>query len=112
MFTVRSKKDILMPASDSRVEEIRIPIQEKKKETTILSEEKEQPSAPVYQKKQQEEWFKGQDYMRYKLDELTGKINQHTDGKWFEGERDIKYKVDEALKKNVKRKKDDETMNK
>jgi hypothetical protein len=46
--------------------------------------------------------------MRYKIDELTGKIDQKTDGKWFEGEQDTKYKVDEALKKNLKKKKVDE----
>ena len=46
--------------------------------------------------------------MRYKIDELTGKIDQQTDGKWFEGEQDTKFKVDEALKKNLKKKKIDE----
>jgi hypothetical protein len=50
--------------------------------------------------------------MRYKLDELTGKIDQKTDGKWFEGEHDTKYKVDEALKKNLKKKKADDTNTK
>jgi hypothetical protein len=43
--------------------------------------------------------------MRYKLDEITGKIDQQTDGKWFEGEKDSKYKVDETLKKGWKKKK-------
>jgi hypothetical protein len=108
VFSVNGKKNIPLPTSDSRVEEIRIPVQEKKKETTILTDEKEPPRQPVNQKKEHDEWFKGQDYMRYKLDEMTGKIDQNTDGKWFEGERDIRYKVDEALKKNVKKKKDDE----
>ena len=103
------KKDVSFSGLEPRVEEIRIPVQAKKKETTYLSEEKE-PEHPVEtQKNQQDEWFKGQDYMRYKLDELTGKIDQKTDGKWFEGEHDTKYKVDEALKKNLKKKKIDET---
>jgi len=108
VFSVNGKRNISISSSDSRVEEIRIPAQEKKKETTILAEEKEPPKPVVNQKKQQDEYFKGQEYMRYKLDEMTGKIDKNTDGKWFEGERDIKYKVDEALKKNVKKKKDDE----
>ncbi|MBE3139069.1 MAG: hypothetical protein IMZ53_00635 [Thermoplasmata archaeon] len=82
-------------------------MQAKKKETTYLSEEKELEEVSEDLKKEHDEWFKGQDYMRYKLDELTGKIDQKTDGKWFEGERDSKYKVDETLKKSSKKKKMD-----
>jgi hypothetical protein len=110
IYSVNGKRDIPVTTSDSRVEEIRIPVQERKKETTYISEEKEPPRTSVNHKNQQDEWFKGQDYMRYKIDELTGKIDTTTDGKWFEGERDIKYKVDEALKKNVKKKKEEEDI--
>ena len=106
-FSGNVKKDFSFSSLEPRVEEIRIPVQAKKKETTYLSEGKEQEQAVEVQKNQQDEWFKGQDYMRYKLDELTGKIDQKTDGKWFEGEHDTKYKVDEALKKNLKKKKVD-----
>jgi hypothetical protein len=105
---VKEKRDISASKPESRVEEIRIPVQAKQKETTYLSEEKDPEQVSEDQKKQQNEWFKGQDYMRYKLDELTGKIDQKTDGKWFEGEHDIQYKVDETLKKNRKKKKVDE----
>ena len=108
LFPGNEKSDVSSSRSASRVEEIRIPVQAKKKETTYLSEEKEPEEVSEDQKKQQDEWFKGQDYMRYKLDELTGKIDQKTDGKWFEGERDSKYKVDETLKKSSKKKKVDE----
>ena len=111
-FPGKERNDVSISSSASRVEEIRIPVQAKKKETTYLSEEKEPEQVPEDQKKQQDEWFKGQDYMRYKLDELTGKIDQKTDGKWFEGEHDSKYKVDETLKKNLKKKKVDEEDNK
>jgi hypothetical protein len=111
-FPGKEKSEIPLSSSTSRVEEILIPVQAKKKETTYLSEEKEPEEISVDQKKQQDEWFKGQDYMRYKLDELTGKIDQKTDGKWFEGEHDSKYKVDETLKKNLKKKKVDEDDNK
>ncbi len=102
------KRPLMNTNPESRVEEIRIPVQAKKKETTILAEGKtrEQPSEDA--SKHPDEWFKGQDYMRYKIDELTGKIDLNTDGKWFEGEQDTKYKVDEALKKNLKKKKTDE----
>jgi hypothetical protein len=77
----------------------------------ILNERKEasqvQPLNQVQEdeNKHSDDWFKGQDYMRYKIDELTGKIDQKTDGKWFEGEQVTKSKVDEALKKNLKKKK-------
>jgi len=111
LFPGKEKRNISLSSSASRVEEIRIPVQAKKKETTYLSDEKENEQVSENPKKQQDEWFKGQDYMRYKLDELTGKIDQKTDGKWFEGERDSKYKVDETLKKSSKKKKvDDEDI--
>ena len=108
LFPGKEKSDVSLSSSASRVEEIRIPVQTKKKETTYLSEEKELEDVSEDLKKEHDEWFKGQDYMRYKLDELTGKIDQKTDGKWFEGERDSKYKVDETLKKSAKKKKADE----
>jgi len=108
LFLGNEKNDVSISRSASRVEEIRIPVQAKTKETTYLSEEKEPEEVSEDRKKEQDEWFKGQDYMRYKLDELTGKIDQKTDGKWFEGERDSKYKVDETLKKSSKKKKVDE----
>ena len=105
------KRNISRSNPESRVEEIRIPVQAKKRETTILTKENEAEQIPEDETKHPDEWFKGQDYMRYKIDELTGKIDQNTDGKWFEGEQDTKYKVDEALKKNLKKKKVDEDSN-
>ncbi len=103
-----AKRNISSSNLESRVEEIRIPVQAKKKETTILTEENSEEQIPEDENKHPDEWFKGQEYMRYKIDELTGKIDQNTDGKWFEGEQDTKDKVDEALKKNLKKKKVDE----
>jgi len=111
-FPEMEKKDVINSCVEPRIEEIRIPVQSKKKETTILPEEIENEQAVKDEEKHQDEWFKGQDYMRYKIDELTGKIDQQTDGKWFEGEQDTKYKVDEALKKNLKKKKVDESPGK
>ncbi|MBN1281000.1 MAG: Ig-like domain-containing protein [Candidatus Thermoplasmatota archaeon] len=108
LYSVDQKKDLSVSTPSSKVEELRIPVQEKKKETTYLTTDKH-PEHPVQQQKTEpDEWFKGENYMRYKLDELTGQIDQQTDGKWFEGERDSKYKVDETLKKSAKKKKDDE----
>jgi len=107
-YPEKEKRNFSSSSVESRVEEIRIPVQTKKKETTILSEGKDDEHAMENEEKHHDEWFKGQDYMRYKIDELTGKIDQQTDGKWFEGEQDTKFKVDEALKKNLKKKKVDE----
>lgn len=101
----REKRSLSSSASESRVEEIRIPVQAKKKETTIIPEEQDDKQVAEDENKHSDDWFKGQEYMRYKIDELTGKIDQKTDGKWFEGEQDTKSKVDEALKKNLKKKK-------
>jgi hypothetical protein len=111
IFHVKEKRNISISPPQSRVEEIRLPVQRKIKETTILSKEKEAEGILEHSKKEQDDWFKGQDYMRYKIDELTGKIDQKTDGKWFEGEHDIQYKVDETLRKNLKKKKIDEEDN-
>lgn len=108
---VPEKREVPASTPISRVEEIRIPVQMKKKETTILPEETASEPVSEQRKTNQDEWFKGQDYMRYKLDELTGKIDQKTDGKWFEGERDSKSKVDETLRKSFKKKKGDEENN-
>jgi len=107
-FSGKEKRDISISTNESRVEEIRIPVQVKKKETTVLSKEKKVEQVSNYQTTEQDEWFKGQNYMRYKIDELTGKIDPKTDGKWFEGEHDIKNKVDETLHKSFKKKKSDE----
>jgi len=107
-YPEKEKRNLSSSNLEPRVEEIRIPVQSKKKETTILPEEKTDEQVLEDENKHSDEWFKGQDYMRYKIDELTGKIDQKTDGKWFEGEQDTKYKVDEALKKNLKKKKVDE----
>ena len=102
---VGERSPTTVSSSNSKVEEIRIPLQEKRKETTVLSMEPPQETSSPHQTKDENEWFKGQDYMRYKLDEMTGSIDRKNEGKWFEGERNIESKVDEALKKQSKRKK-------
>jgi len=90
----------------SKVEEIRIPLSEKKRETTVLPREK-QPHRPVAKPPVDSgDWFQGTDYAKFKLDELTGKIDAQKDGKWFVGEDDIESKVDEALKKKATPKKE------
>jgi Tfp pilus assembly protein PilZ len=105
---VKERGDVTFSSSDPRVEEIRIPLQEKRKETTFLSTEEHPTPSVTNQGNKEDEWFKGQEYMRYKLDEMTGKIDQKNEGKWFEGERNIESKVDEALKKQPRKKKDNQ----
>lgn len=107
IFSHKEKQNMKNSAQSSKVEEIRVPIQIKKKETTFLHSEKELQHVSNNIKKDQLVWFKGQDYMRYKIDELTGKIDQETDGKWFEGENNSRNKIDETLKKSFKKKKTD-----
>lgn len=102
---VSERSPTTFSSSTSKVEEIRIPLQEKRKETTVLSKDVPSETSTPHQNKDENEWFKGQEYMRYKLDEMTGSVDRKNEGKWFEGERDIQSKVDEALKKQSKRKK-------
>lgn len=86
-----------------RVEEIRIHEPQVKKEIdTLTSETPSEKSSP--KKKDNEEWFHGTDYMRGKIDEITGEIDVHKDGKWFEGIDDVRSKVDEKLKQRSKKK--------
>ncbi|UCD13167.1 MAG: hypothetical protein JSW60_06305 [Thermoplasmatales archaeon] len=84
------------------VEEIRIHRPEKKKETKYVMEEAKKDGPRL--KKGECEWFKGKDYMRYKIDELTGEIDGQTEGKWFEGVDNIKSKVDRKLKNSFRNK--------
>jgi len=91
-----------------RVEEIRIHQSQVKKEVESLTEEKDQIKTSPAQNKQDDEWFKGTDYMRYKIDEITGKIDGEKDGKWFEGVGDMQSKVDEKLKQRSKKKTNNE----
>ena len=90
------------------VEEIRIHDPDKKKETSYLKEKpEEKPKKAIIprQRKGDYEWFEGEDYAKYKIDELTGELDMEKSDKWFEGERDIRSKVDKTLEKKHKKKK-------
>jgi len=91
-----------------KVEEIRIHETQVKKEVETLSDEKKKEKPETSQEKHGDEWFKGTDYMRSKIDELTGEIDTKKDGKWFEGVDDIQKKVDEKLKQRSKKKTDED----
>lgn len=82
------------------VEEIRIHRIDKKKETKVVVSEDIMKKNT--NKKRECEWFKGKDYMKYKIDELTGEIDNQKDGKWFEGVDHIRLKVDKKLRDSYK----------
>jgi len=93
------------------VEEIRIHRTDKKKETKLVGDNKpgkDNKKITSNSKKEDCDWFKGKKYMRYKIDELTGEIDDKNEGKWFEGIDDIKTKVDRRLRDNCKRAKQGE----
>ncbi len=52
--------------------------------------------------KDENDWFKGTDDIRYEIDKLTGKIDENSIDKWFEGYDDIKDKINERIKKKDK----------
>jgi len=82
------------------IEEIRLQRTDKKRETKLVENKNKKPI--ISNKKHDCEWFKGKNYMRYKIDELTGEIDIKNDGKWFEGIDEIKSKVDKRLRDNRK----------
>lgn len=100
----KAKEKLPLPEKGPRVEEIRIQRPEKKKETKYVVEKEEAKKAIPYYKKDEYEWFKGKDHMKYKINELTGEIEEQKEDKWFEGVYDIKSQVDKKLKKSSKKK--------
>ena len=98
-----------VPASEkgSHVEIIRIHRRgDKNKETKHISGNKKGLTKVIsLNKKNEYEWFTGTDTMKYKIDKLTGDVNEKPADKWFEGEDNIRFKVDKKvidkkLKKN------------
>ncbi len=93
----------------SHVEIIRIHTKEdKKKETKHISDKKEPSKTLPINKNNEHEWFNGTGYMKYKIDKLTGYVNEKPADKWFVGEDIIRSKVDKKLtdkklKKNTKK---------
>ena len=82
------------------VEEIRLQRSVKKRETKVVGEKNKTSGSNIRRKDC--DWFKGKNYMKYKIDELTGEIDDKNDGKWFEGIDEIKTKVDKRLRENKK----------
>ena len=87
-------------AKGSHVEVIRIRSKdEKKTETQHIVDKKEKPKPKSLPMKtsQDYEWFNGTEYMKYKLNKLTGEDNEKPAEKWFVGEDDIRFMVDKKL---------------
>jgi hypothetical protein len=100
---------IPISAKGSHVEIIRIHTKEDKKKETKHILDKKNPSKTLLLNKDNEyEWFNGTDYMKYKINKLTGTVNEKPADKWFAGEDIIRFKVDKKLtdkklKKNTKK---------
>ena len=85
----------------SKVEEIRIPVLERRRDTTVISSTKDRAHHAPEKHLEYDQWFQGTDYAKFKLDEMTGHVDKRKEGKWFEGEDDIESKVDLALKRKA-----------
>ncbi|MCX6665875.1 MAG: hypothetical protein NT038_07465 [Euryarchaeota archaeon] len=105
--TEQKAKDTItvVQTDDPRIEEIRLHRTTKQKETTIISDEAK-PTEETQQalKTKPDQWFEGTDELRYKVDKLTGKIDEQGADKWFEGKKKVQEKIDEAISKKNKKK--------
>jgi hypothetical protein len=95
----------LNPTEDSKVEEIRITRSMKNKEIIPVKSEKNEPQRYMKRKdiKNDNEWFKGIDEIRYEIDKITGKIDENGLDKWYEGVDIHKDKINEKMKKKKKK---------
>ena len=107
---INKKIEEKIPSSTKgpHVEIIRIHAKEEKKETKHISDKKEPSNILLINKNNDYEWFNGTDYMKYKINKLTGDVNEKPTDKWFVGEDVSRFKVDKKLadkklKKNTKK---------
>jgi len=95
-------------ASDKgpHVEVIRIHGHEDKNNKTEHISDKKEPSKVIpLNKNNSYEWFHGTDIMKYKIDKLTGDVDEKPADKWFVGEDNIRFKVDKkVIDKKLKKK--------
>ncbi len=115
VFKESSLNDQLRVSSkpDSKVEEIRISRGKREKEIVPLKTNEDKTKEILNKKKNQinknnQDWFKGTDDVKYEIDKLTGKVDEEGVDKWFEGVDNLKEKIDEKVKKDKKKRKDDE----
>ena len=109
LINKKIEEKVPISAKGSHIEVIRIRSKEdKKKETKYISNKKETRTALPLNKNEEYEWFNGTDYMKYKINKLTGDVDEKPADKWFVGEDIIRFKVDKKLtdkklKKNTKK---------
>jgi hypothetical protein len=83
------------------IEEVRL------RKTRVVSKEGSLPSSNQSSKSlniPREQWFHGTDDIRFKIDRITGKIDDDGKDKWCDGHDDIEKKIDKALSKQTKKK--------
>jgi hypothetical protein len=95
----QSQRKVEPLARGPRIEEIRIHKPEVKKTTRYITEGRRETCRSSV------DWFNGADYIRYKIGELTGEIDEEKADKWFEGVDHIKSKLDKKLKTSYRDKK-------
>ena len=119
-----NKKDVFKESSlndqfrvsskpDSKVEEIRISRNKKEKEIVPIKTNEDKTKEILNKKKNQinknnQDWFQGTDDVRYEIDKLTGKVDEEGLDKWFEGVDNLKEKIDKKVKKDKKKREDEE----
>lgn len=97
--------------NDSKVEEIRIRRPRKEREVVSVEEEKDVADKVISDakmKKNDEEWFHGNEEAKYEVGKITGEVDEEKIDKWFEGVDNIKEKIDEKVKKDKKKRKKEE----
>ena len=87
---------------EAKVEEIRINKKDPSQKIINLNNEQIKNYKKNKKINQKDNCFQGMDEIRYKIDKLTGNIDNINENNWFEGKENLKNKIDEKLKKNKK----------
>lgn len=96
---------------DSKVEEIRIRRPNKEREVVSVEEKKDVADKVIQDakmKKRDDNWFQGNDDLKYEINKITGEVDEEQIDKWFEGVENLKQKIDEKVKKDKKKRKEEE----
>jgi hypothetical protein len=104
MEAVRAKSN-----NSPKVEEIRISRERKEKEIVPIKAEEDKTEKVLSKRarRQNKDWFKGKDDIRYEIDKITGEIDEEGKDKWFEGVDSIREKIDKKVKKDKKDQEED-----
>ena len=75
------------------------------KEGSVSSPVKKEPT----QNGKPDQWFHGTDDIRFKIDRITGPVDEKGKDKWCDGKGDIEERIDKALSKQSKKKQEKNT---